>query len=924
MVRAFATGLALAGLAACATGAQPVAPVAAPAPPAQPAPEPLPDAPLSYRKHILANGLTLLVHEDHKAPLVALHLMYHVGSQDEKPGKTGFAHLFEHLMFNGSAHHDDEFFRPLEAAGASFINGTTNADRTNFYETVPTGALDLALWLESDRMGHLLPAITQAKLDEQRGVVKNEKRQRESQPYGKVDELVTQAMYPAGHPYSWTTIGSMEDLDRASLADVQDWFRQYYGPNNATLVLAGDIRFDDAVARVERAFGAIPPGPSVLRRGEWVAPLDGPRQLRIDDKVTLPRLYRIWNVPPRDSDQALMLDLAGDLLAGDKASPLYRRLVTREGLATGVSAGVDPGSLGSQFSVMLTLKPDADQAAAEAALAQELARFAAEGPTPAELERLRTRSYVMRLANREGVGMKASELAVCQVFLGSPEACERQWQVQRDATPEQVRDAVRRWLGPAYLDLSVLPEPALKPALGQDLDRRQPPPVGDPAGIRLPPLKRFKLGNGIEVLLAERHEVPLVRLALLFPWGTSAQPEAGQVEMLLGMLSEGAAGLSAEQLTEAYGDLGASFGVDPDADVSAITLGATRVKLAESLQLFVRNLREPAFPADALQRRQQRKLASLRANTASAGGILGLNQYRLMYGEHPYGRFNSLPRLEAATRALTPETLRQLAGRFLRPEGLRILVVGDTDPASLQPLLEQSLGQWPTATAGAEASALPPVLAPTPRIYLFDKPGAEQSLIAAADLAPPSDDPQREAMELANAVLGGLFTSRLNMNLREDKHWSYGASSGLGESRGPSLFMAQASVETPRTADALREARKEIASLGGQRPPTALELDAARKALIRTLPSEAETANGVLSLYQRLLSYGLPENHYDGYAARLAALDSAAVAKAARRLARPDSLSWFVVGDLSKIEAPVRALKLAPVTVLGADGTVLR
>ena len=246
-----------------------------------------PDAPLTYRKHILANGLTLLVHEDRKAPLVSVQVWYHVGSKDEVAGKTGFAHLFEHLMFNGSEHHDDEFFRPLESAGASDINGTTNVDRTNFYETVPTGALDLALWLESDRMGNLLPAVTQAKLDEQRGVVKNEKRQRESQPYGKVDELITQAMYPAGHPYSWTTIGSMEDLDRASLADVQDWFRRYYGPNNATLVLAGDIGFDEAVQRVEKAFGDIPPGPPVLRRSAWVAPLDGPRRMRIEDKVSL-------------------------------------------------------------------------------------------------------------------------------------------------------------------------------------------------------------------------------------------------------------------------------------------------------------------------------------------------------------------------------------------------------------------------------------------------------------------------------------------------------------------------------------------------------------------------------------------------------------------------------------------------------------
>ena len=910
-------------LGACASTA-PVPPATTVAKaPEVPVAEPLPDASLAYRKHILANGLTLLVHEDRKAPLVSVQVWYHVGSQDEKPGKTGFAHLFEHLMFNGSQHHDDEFFRPLEAAGATQINGTTNPDRTNFYQTVPTEALDLALWLESDRMGHLLPAVTQAKLDEQRGVVKNEKRQRESQPYGKVDELITQAMYPAGHPYSWTTIGSMEDLDRASLADVQDWFRRYYGPNNATLVLAGDIGFDEAVQRVEKAFGDIPPGPPVLRRSAWVAPLDGPRRMRIEDKVSLTRLYRVWNVPPRSDDETLLLDLAGDLLAGDKASPLYRRLVTRDGLATSVSAGIDPGSLGSQFAITVSLRPEADRVAAEAALDEELAAFARSGPRPADLERLRTRYYVARLANRESVAAKGAELASCQVFLGSPEACERQWQVQRTATPEAVRAAVARWLGPARLDLAVLPEPA-RQAQGGGLDRRHLPAVGEPAGIRLPPLQRFTLSNGIEVLLAERHAVPLVRLALLFPWGTAAQPDAGRVEMLLGMLGEGAAGMDAEQLTEAYGALGAAISFDPDSDATAIELGATRARLAESLQLFARNLREPSFPADALARRQQRKLASLRASTASAAGILGLNQYRLMYGEHPYGRFNSLPRLEAATRALDRDTLQTLAARFLTPRGLRILVVGDTDPATLKPLLEQSFGDWNAPAEAPAFPALPVVASPTPRVYLFDKPGAEQSLIAAADLAPSSADPDREAMELANAVLGGLFTSRLNLNLREDKHWSYGASSGIGEALGPALFYAQASVETARTADSLREARREIAELGGRRPPVEAELDAARKALVRTLPGQAETADGVLDLYRRLLAYGLPEQYYDGYAARLAALDPKTVARAAQRLARPEALSWFVVGDLAKVEPAVRALGFAPVTVLDAEGRVLR
>lgn len=884
-----------------------------------------PDAPLAYRKHILANGLTLLVHEDHKAPLVSVQVWYHVGSKDEVPGKTGFAHLFEHLMFNGSEHHDDEFFRPLESAGASDINGTTNVDRTNFYETVPSGAVDLALWLESDRMGNLLPAVTQAKLDEQRGVVKNEKRQREATPYAKADELIVQNSYPVGHPYSWTTIGSMEDLDRASLDDVRAWFKKYYGPNNATLVIAGDITVDAAIAKAEQYFGSIPPAPGVARRDQWMAQFDEPRRIELHDRVTQARLYRLWNVPRRGSDDALLLSFAAELLAGDKASRLYQRLVTKEALVTSVQADVDANELGSQFGVIVTLKPGAEVAKVEAILDEEIASFLSTLTAEADVQRRKTGYYVARLAGRESIAAKAAELASCQMFEGGPEACEREWLTIRSATPQAIQAAARRWLTPNHLTLTVLPEPELKAAAPtQKVDRSKLPGVSEPEGIHLPPLTSFHLSNGIEVLLAERHEVPLVNLEIFWPYGTASQPGAGQFEMLMGMLSEGANGLDTEQLTAAYGALGASFGPDLDTDSMGVTLAAPRTKLAAALPLFADNLRKPDFPTAALERRVQRKLAALRANTASPGGILSLNQMRLMYGAHPYGRYNSLPLLEAASQSLSADTLRALSPQVLRPDGARILVVGDTDRATLQPLLEAAFGNWAAPSAPAPDRQLPAVVAPSARVFLFDFPGAEQSLVATADLSMTVSDPQLEAADLANAVLGGLFTSRLNINLREQKSWTYGAFSGLQESIGPGLFGARASIETPHTAAAMREMQREIADIAGKRPPTAAELDAARKSLVRALPGQAETAAGVLGLYQRLLSYGLPSDHYSGYGKRLAALSAADVASAAARLARPQALTWFVVGDLAKIEADIRKLKLGPVTVLDAKGTVIR
>ena len=884
-----------------------------------------PDAPLAFKKHILANGLTLIVHEDHKAPLVSVQVWYHVGSKDEVPGKTGFAHLFEHLMFNGSEHHDGEFFKPLEAAGASEINGTTNVDRTNFYETVPTGALDLALWLESDRMANLLPAITQAKLDEQRGVVKNEKRQRESQPYAKSEELLVTNSYPVGHPYSWTTIGSMEDLDRASLDDVRSWFKQYYGPNNATLVLAGDVTEAEALAKAEQYFGAIAPTQGIARREQWIAPFTEPRRIEAGERVTQPRLYRLWNVPRRGEPDALLLSFAAELLAGDKASRLYQRLVTKEQIATSVQADVDANELGSQFGITVTLKPGVEPAKAEALLEEELKAFLETDASEADVARRKTGYYVSRLAARESVAAKASELAGCQLFSGAPGACEAEWVTIRDATPASIRAAARRWLTPNHLTLTVRPEIDLKRGpVTAKVDRKTLPAVAEPKGIRLPPLTRFKLKNGIEVFLAERHAVPLVNLELFWPYGTAAQPGAGQFEMLLGMLSEGAAGRDAEALTAAYGALGASFGADLDADSMGVTLSAPRAQLGAALQLFADNMRRPDVPEAALERRAQRKLASLAANVASPGGILSLNQMRLLYGDHPYGRYNSLPLLQAATKALTAETLRTLAKQVLRPDGARILVVGDTDRESLEPLLDAALGDWTAPASPAPSRSLPPVQTPKARVVLFDQPGAQQSTVVAADLSMDVRDPDIEAAELANAVLGGLFTSRLNLNLREDKHWTYGAFSSLSESLGPGLFGARAAIETPHTAAGMREMQKEIAGIAGKRPPTEAELDAARQSLVRALPGQAETSAGVLGLYQRLLSYGLPLDRYEGYGARLSALTGAQVKAAAAKLARPNALTWLVVGDLDTIEADIRKLNLGPVTVMSAEGVVQR
>ncbi|HXE82447.1 MAG TPA: pitrilysin family protein, partial [Gemmatimonadales bacterium] len=289
---------------------------------------------IPYQKFVLKNGLTLLVHEDHKAPIVAVNIWYHVGSKNERPGRTGFAHLFEHLMFNGSEHFNTDYFQALEPLGATDLNGTTNEDRTNYFQNVPTSALDVVLWMESDRMGHLVGVIDQGRLDEQRGVVQNEKRQGENEPYGKVDLLMTEGTYPAGHPYSWSVIGSMEDLNAAKLDDVKEWFKTYYGPNNAVIVLAGDITPDVARQKVEQYFGDIPAGPPIAKQDTWIARRSGTHREVMQDRVPQGRIYKEWNIPEFGSADADYLDMVTDVLAQGKTSRLYKRLVYDAQIAT--------------------------------------------------------------------------------------------------------------------------------------------------------------------------------------------------------------------------------------------------------------------------------------------------------------------------------------------------------------------------------------------------------------------------------------------------------------------------------------------------------------------------------------------------------------------------------------------------------------
>ena len=891
------------------------------------------DAPvaIAHERFTLPNGLTVLVHEDRKAPIVAVNLWYHVGSKDEPRGKTGFAHLFEHLMFQGTEHYDDEYFKPLEMVGATDLNGTTDYDRTNYFQNVPVTALDMTLWMESERMGHLLGAIDQALLDEQRGVVKNEKRQGEDQPYGRVWDQIFAASFPAGHPYDHDVIGSMEDLDAASLDDVKAWFRQYYGASNAVLVLAGDIDVATAKEKAQKYFGHIPAGPPLAHRKAWVAARTDSRRDTMEDRVAQTRLYRTWNTPGSGSADGDYLGIAAQVLGGGKTSRLYERLAYREQVVDSVSAFGYGLELAGMFAVQADVKNGVDPASVEAAIAEEVARLAKDGPTEEELARakVQVRSGFVRGVERiGGWGGKADVLAECEVYTGDAHCYRTSLARIESATVADVQAAARRWLSRGDYTLAVVPYGEKENAAASAVDRKAGiPKVDEFPGVDFPKLERAKLGNGIEVVFAQRHAVPVVNVELMFDAGYAADQVAafGTSSFAMSMLDEGAGSLDALALSKRVQSLGAQLYAGSGLDYSNAGVSALADKLDESVALLAMVVREPTFPQFEIDRVKKQWLAGIAREKTQPGAIAARVLPPLLYGEgHPYAMPFTGSGTEASIGALKREDLQRFHERFIRPDNVRILAVGDTTLDALMPVLERHFGGWKATGTPPARNVANVAVPPAPRVFLVDQPHAQQSTIIAGVVGPSSKAPNNLEINTADAILGGTFTSRLNMNLREDKHWSYGASTSFGGAVGQRPWLVYAPVQTDKTAESLTEMRREIEEYVDKRPATDEEIDKIKANDVRSLPGQFETAAAVLGAIRSIELYDRPDDYVDTLKARTEAQTQDAVVAAARELVKPRALTWVVVGDLSQIEAPIRALGLGEVKVVDADGKVLR
>jgi predicted Zn-dependent peptidase len=909
---------------------------------------------IPFETFTLPNGLRVVVHEDRKAPVVAVNVWYHVGSKDERPGKTGFAHLFEHLMFQGSENHDGEFFEPFQLVGATNQNGTTNNDRTNYFQNVPTTALEMALFMESDRMGHLLGAVTQEALDEQRGVVQNEKRQRENQPYGQAWDALSRASYPAGHPYSWSVIGSMADLNAASMQDVQDWFRAWYGPNNAVLVLAGDIDVETARTQVERYFGDIPAGPTLPQPEVDVARRTERTREVLNDRVPQARIYRSWNVAEFGNPDVERLQLVAQVLGGSRTSRLNTRLVHQERLVDSVSAFMVDNQLGGNFILVAQVKQGVDPAAVEAAMDEELARLIAEGPTAEELEQAKTvfeAGFIRGIERVGGFGGKSDVLAACAVFAGDPGCFRESLRLIESATPAEVQAAAANWLATGDHTLVVAPgerppsppdvrsvpvdgedtaiqHPPVDPrfrTIATDVDRSQGvPQTTEFPQLTFPALQRATLSNGMRVVLAERHDVPVVQFSMEIPGGYSADQgrKLGTASFAMSMLDDGAGGRSALELGAEIEALGANMGAGASLDGSNIYLSAIKEKLDESLALWADVVRRPDFAEAEIERVRAQWIAGIAQEKARPDAIPLRLLPPLMYGEgHPYAiPFTGTGTTESIA-SLTRQDLLDFHAEQVRPDRATLIVVGDTTLEEIVPKLEAVFADWRAEGTPVAAPALPEVARPSgSRVFLVDQPGASQANILVGQAVPSTRDPGALDFDIANGVIGGTFTSRLNMNLREDKSWSYGVRSFTQGAIGQRPWIVSAPVQIDRTADSLAEMRREITEFAtGARPASADEVARVTAGNVRALPGSYETAGAVMGAIGGILRYDRPDDYVARYQARNEAITVDEVNASARQI-DPDALLWVVVGDLSKIEAPVRALELGEVQVIDADG----
>jgi len=914
---------------------------------------------IPFKKFVLENGLELVVHEDHSDPVVAVYVYYHVGSAREVKGRSGFAHLFEHMLFQGSQNvGDDQHFKLVQEAGGS-VNGSTTADRTNYYEVLPSNQLELALWLEADRMGFFLPALTQAKLDNQRDVVKNERRQNyENRPYGQADGCIQAALHPADHPYSWLTIGTQEDLGAASLDDVQAFFRRWYGPNNATIAVGGDVDTDEVVRLVHQYFGAIPRGPDVeAAPAPRPTSLTAEKRLILEDKVKLPELSFTWPAVPARTADAPALDLLATLLAANKSAILEKALMIDEQLAKEVRADNEAREIAGSFSISVRPHPGVSLDTLEKRTLALLEGFARDGVDPRHLERAKSRYEASMVRWQETVAQRTATLADNNTFTRDPGFLDEDIRRHLAVSPADVRRVLETYvLGKHAVVLSVVPEgqrelaasgstldaQSLPPAVevawkGQSgpkiaaapatripgpvpsVDRTKAPGPGRELAFRAPRIWRGELEGGIRAIGTAYDELPMTTLALSLPAGRLYETTStlGLASMTAEMLQQGTRSLSATSFTEELDRLGANLSVRTSDEEMTFTLSCLDKHLEEAVALLGDVIHHPRFAEEDFRRIQKDRLVELETRGDQIRVIASDAFRRLLWGDGVAGLPNVGTR--ATIEKLTLEQVRSFWADHGLPSGARLAFVGAEDAKAVKKLLSPVTAGWEPRIAAKRLEPPSPVRIAETKLFLVDKPGAAQSEIRIGHVSLASTDPDFYPLIVLNEPLGGQFSSRVNLNLREVKGYTYGARTGLeGGLLVPGAFVASAAVKTDVTKESVSEFMKELAKI--REGITEKELAFAKDSLSRSATRQYESTWALLGMLENVSRYGWPDDYPERRLKQLAGFEVEDLNGMATKHIRPDAMVLLVVGDKQKVGAGLAELGYGEPIELDIDG----
>ncbi len=970
--------------------------------------------PIAFTEYHLPNGLRVILHEDHSTPIVGVNLWYHVGSKNEEVGRTGFAHLFEHMMFQGFKGYDLDYVPVIQEFGGA-INGSTAQDRTNYWEVVPSNFLEDALFMEAGRMGGLIDAMTQTKLDNQRDVVKNEKRQRiDNQPYGVASYKITETMYPPGHPYHWSPIGSMEDLSAASLDDVKSFFKHYYVPNNASLAVSGDFNPVDARRMIEKYFGVVPRGADITRPTPPAAHLDKEIREQVEDRVQLPRVYMTWHSVPQYTKDEAAIDLLSNILGGGKSSRLYKTLIYDRQIAQDASSFNNTSEIGGIFQLVATAKPGHTLAEIEEIVNAEIARMKADGPTPAELSRAynaREASFVYGLQTVGGFGGKDDQLNNYATYLNKPGYFEEDLARYRRVTAAEVRRVANEYLTDKRYVLSVVPRAtgatsaagvapasprdaiatpsqqtagttqagsanaasqttptgapqpgtnagtsgaqaitkteasATQPggaappnsaaagdksrnapqgngtartaAQGKPKSKQKektvdlsllPKPKADPT-FALPGVEHRKLSNGLEVIVVPQHEVPIVSMNLVVKMGGAGDPagQAGLASLTADMLDEGTATRTSLDISNQLASIGSSLSTSAGWDSSTATLRTLTRHLDDALDIYADVITNPAFPDKDLQRLRLQRQTFFKQRRDNPAATADLVYQSVLYGSnHPYG--HSLTGDATSLGALTGADVRKFYETFYRPNNSALIVVGDVKTDVVVAKLEKAFSKWQSAHVPAVDVTAAPVAREHTMLYVIDRPGSVQSVINIGQVGVPRSNPDYFPLLVMNRILGGASSARINLNLREDKGYTYGANSNFDFRRGAGPFTASAPVQGFSTKESVEEFFKELRGIRGEIPVTSVELEGAKQSIIRGFPRTFETPEQIAGRLETVVTYGLPDEYFNSYIGNVQAVTIEDVNRVANRYLDPSRMAVVIVGDRQAIEKGLRSL----------------